>query len=519
LNNALILIPTYNEIENLANIVTAVLAETPSHVHVLVIDDNSPDGTGKAADQLAAEYPRVKVLHRAGKEGLGKAYLAGFDWGLQQGYGWLIEMDADFSHHPRYLPTMLKTLEDFEVAIGSRNIRGGGTVNWGIGRKIISRGGSLYARLILGAPIRDFTGGFNGWHRKVLEGIDLATIRSNGYAFQIELKYRAFKRGFKIREFPIIFEDRAVGKSKMSKRIVFEALKKVWGFRFSAMALLAMLGSTAWAQTPQVNVLIVDKKTNQLHVTRYQPDRYEILKTYHTTVGKVMGDKEDEGDLKTPEGVYHFTMLLRPPSLKPKFGVMAFYINYPNNYDRVAGRTGFDIMLHATNEPERLKQDFDSEGCVVLKNEELDAVKPYIRLGLTPILIFDDFAPPWQKPEGDEALKKFFSDWVAAWESRDIDRYIGFYHSAFVAQRKSLEEYKKYKKSLIDRYSKIQVGATNVLFLRHPKYSVVMFTQNYRSTLKSGGTGHVSRGTKTLYIAEDAGQMRILDEDFTQSNW
>ena len=274
MNNALILIPTYNEIENLANIVKAVLAETPSHVHVLVIDDNSPDGTGRVADQLAAENPRVKVLHRAGKEGLGKAYLAGFDWGLQQGYGWLIEMDADFSHHPRYLPTMLKTLEDYEVAIGSRNIRGGGTVNWGIGRKIISRGGSLYARMILGAPVRDFTGGFNGWHRKVLEGIDLSTIRSNGYAFQIELKYRAYKRGYKIREFPIIFEDRAVGKSKMSKRIVFEALKKVWGFRFSAMAFLAFLGAGAWAQTPQVNVLIVDKKTNKLHFTRYRPYQY-----------------------------------------------------------------------------------------------------------------------------------------------------------------------------------------------------------------------------------------------------
>jgi dolichol-phosphate mannosyltransferase len=145
-------------------------------------------------------------------------------------------MDADFSHDPKYLPEMLKLLESNDVVIGSRNIPGGGTVNWGIGRKILSRGGSLYSRLILGAPVRDFTGGFNGWRRQVLEAVDYPSLRSDGYSFQIELKYRAFVRGFQIKEFPIIFEDRKVGKSKMNRRIVFEALARVWSFRFGASA-------------------------------------------------------------------------------------------------------------------------------------------------------------------------------------------------------------------------------------------------------------------------------------------
>jgi dolichol-phosphate mannosyltransferase len=233
---ALIIIPTYNEVENLPNIVreifSVVSTKPDPSLHILVADDNSPDGTGRLADQLAQEFPgRLHVLHRQKKEGLGRAYLAGFAWGLERDYDALIEMDADFSHHPRYVIDMLRTLETADVAIGSRYVPGGGTVNWGLGRKIISRGGSWYSRLILGASIRDFTGGFNGWRRSALLGMDLGSVVSNGYAFQIELKYRAFLRGFKIVEFPIIFEDRRVGASKMSKKIVFEALGKVWGFR------------------------------------------------------------------------------------------------------------------------------------------------------------------------------------------------------------------------------------------------------------------------------------------------
>lgn len=231
---ALICIPTYNEKENIESLLAAVTAATPAHVEVLVIDDNSPDGTGAILDAFAAKNSRVHVLHREKKMGLGTAYVSGFKWGLERGYDYLIEMDADFSHDPKYLPTMLELLTKFDVVIGSRYVLGGGTLNWGLGRKIISRGGSFYARTILGADIRDFTGGFNGWKRTVLENVDLSTLRSDGYSFQIELKYRAFLKGFKVQEFPIIFEDRKVGKSKMNKKIVFEALARVWGFRFNS---------------------------------------------------------------------------------------------------------------------------------------------------------------------------------------------------------------------------------------------------------------------------------------------
>ncbi len=228
----LIIIPTYNEIENLTPITDAVLGITPETVHVLVVDDGSPDGTGKMADELAKKNPRLHVLHRKEKQGLGPAYIAGFRWGFQNGFDQLVEMDADFSHHPRFLPKMLELLNQHDYVLGSRNVEGGGTVNWGILRKIISRGGSAYARMILGVPVRDFTGGFNGWNRKVLEGINLDTMESGGYSFQIELKYRAYRKGFRYVEFPIIFEDRRVGKSKMSSKIVIEALSMVPKLRF-----------------------------------------------------------------------------------------------------------------------------------------------------------------------------------------------------------------------------------------------------------------------------------------------
>ena len=227
---ALVCLPTYDEKDNVVPMVEAILAATPD-VDVLVIDDNSPDGTGQLADGIAAREPRVKVLHRAGKEGLGKAYLAGFEWALGHGYELILEMDADFSHDPKYLPGMLEAARGADLVLGSRNIPGGGTVNWGVGRKIISRGGSLYARTILGIPVRDLTGGFKCFHRKVLESIDLATVECSGYAFQIELTFRALRRGFRVVEFPIVFVDRRVGQSKMSKRIVLEALRKVWSIR------------------------------------------------------------------------------------------------------------------------------------------------------------------------------------------------------------------------------------------------------------------------------------------------
>ncbi len=227
---ALICLPTYDEADNVEAICQAILVAAPA-VDVLVIDDNSPDGTGAIADRLAAREPRVKVLHRAGKEGLGKAYLAGFAWALAREYDLVLEMDADFSHNPRYLPQMLRAAGDAHLVLGSRYVKGGGTVNWGLGRKILSRGGSLYARTILGVAIRDLTGGFKCFRREVLESIDLPSVECSGYAFQIELTYRALRRGFRVVEVPIVFEDRRVGQSKMSRRIVLEAISKVWSIR------------------------------------------------------------------------------------------------------------------------------------------------------------------------------------------------------------------------------------------------------------------------------------------------
>jgi dolichol-phosphate mannosyltransferase len=228
-NRACVVLPTYDERENLPRIVPAILAASPI-LDVLVVDDNSPDGTGALADAMAKEEPRVRVLHRARKEGLGRAYLAGFADALAAGYGRILEMDADFSHDPGRLPAMLAT--DADLVLGSRYVKGGSTVNWGFGRRLLSRGGSLYARAILGLPVRDLTGGFKCFRRKVLEGLDLQSVRSTGYAFQIELTYRAIRRGFTVVEIPITFADRRVGQSKMSRRIVAEALWMVWKIRF-----------------------------------------------------------------------------------------------------------------------------------------------------------------------------------------------------------------------------------------------------------------------------------------------
>ena len=229
---ALVIIPTYNELENIENITTEVLATDPS-LSVLVVDDNSPDGTGGLVKKMSEKNPRVHLLHREKKQGLGKAYLAGFDWGLQKGFEILVEMDADFSHRPVDLKPLLDKirLEKFDFAVGSRYVSGGSTVNWGIGRKIISRGGSLYSRIILGFPVNDWTGGFNAWTPSCLSRIKLGDVSSNGYGFQVELKYRALISGCRGIEVPITFEERRVGKSKMSLAIILEAFYKVWFFR------------------------------------------------------------------------------------------------------------------------------------------------------------------------------------------------------------------------------------------------------------------------------------------------
>lgn len=230
LGTTLVIIPTYNEAENIKPIVERVLESVPD-AHILVADDNSPDGTGKVADELAAEDDRVKVLHRKGKEGLGAAYLAGFRWGIEHGYGVLVEMDADGSHQPEELPRLLTALKGADLVIGSRWVPGGRIVNWPKSREFISRGGSTYSRLLLDVPIRDMTAGYRAFRRETLEGIGMDEVASQGYCFQIDLAWRAIKAGFHVIEVPVTFIERERGESKMSRDIVTEAAWRVmsWG--------------------------------------------------------------------------------------------------------------------------------------------------------------------------------------------------------------------------------------------------------------------------------------------------
>ena len=234
---AVVCVPTYNERGNLEPLVRA-LAEVldTTRDRVLVIDDASPDGTGELADRLAEELPWVGVLHRTAKEGIGRAYLAGFAEALATGAELVLEMDCDFSHDPRDVPRLMATADDgADLVLGSRWVEGGGTENWGLARRFISRGGSLYARLVLGVGIRDLTGGFKCYHRRVLETIDLDAIAARGYGFQIEGTYRALRAGFRVVEIPITFVDRRVGESKMSGAIVLEAMRQVPVLRWKAL--------------------------------------------------------------------------------------------------------------------------------------------------------------------------------------------------------------------------------------------------------------------------------------------
>jgi dolichol-phosphate mannosyltransferase len=228
-------LPTYNERENLERMVAALGGVLGDEGIVLVIDDSSPDGTGEIADRLAEEHGWVRVLHRPRKEGLGPAYLAGFARALELGADLIMEMDCDFSHDPADVPRLTAAAETADLVIGSRYVPGGGTRNWGLLRRLISRGGSLYAQILLGVPIRDLTGGFKCYRRPVLETIDLDAIDSKGYAFQIESTYRTIRSGFRVVEVPIVFVDRQVGGSKMSKAIVLEAVWKVPLLRISTL--------------------------------------------------------------------------------------------------------------------------------------------------------------------------------------------------------------------------------------------------------------------------------------------
>ena len=231
----LIVTPTYNERDNLETFLDGVFEVAPE-VHVLIVDDASPDGTGDLADQIAQRDNRVRVLHRAEKLGLGSAYLDAFRRGLDEGYELLLEMDTDLSHDPRYLPEFFRAVEEgADVVIGSRNVPGGGVEGWGPLRHFVSKGGSVYSRTLLGLSVRDLTSGYKAFRREVLEALDLGSVRSEGYSFQVEMTYRAIRRGFQVREVPIVFVDRRAGQSKMSRRIFIEAVLLVPKLRLDAL--------------------------------------------------------------------------------------------------------------------------------------------------------------------------------------------------------------------------------------------------------------------------------------------
>jgi dolichol-phosphate mannosyltransferase len=231
----LVIVPTYNESQNLPRIVPRILAQD-GRLEILVVDDNSPDGTGRLASDLAGLNPRVHVLHRTQKEGLGRAYLAGFGWGLSNGFDLLFEMDADFSHDPKFLLDLIKTVEEgADIALGSRYKTGVNVINWPMSRLLLSYGANLYAKWITGLPLTDATGGFKCFRRKVLEALPLDRIRSNGYAFQIEMSFRAWRKGFRLVEVPIVFVDRTDGHSKMNRGIVWEGVWMVWWLRLARL--------------------------------------------------------------------------------------------------------------------------------------------------------------------------------------------------------------------------------------------------------------------------------------------
>jgi dolichol-phosphate mannosyltransferase len=231
---ALIIFPTYNERENIEKIVHAVLPLDP-RIHVLVVDDSSPDGTGEIADRLAASESKVNVMHRKKKAGLGRAYLAGFRWAIEREYDYIFEMDADFSHGPEYIKDFLREIREYDLVLGSRYICGVNVINWPMSRLLLSYFANVYTRIVTGMPLRDATGGFKCFRRKVLEAIDLEAVQSSGYSFQIEMSMRAWKKGFRIKEIPITFVDRTAGESKMSKKIMREAIWMVWLLRLKSI--------------------------------------------------------------------------------------------------------------------------------------------------------------------------------------------------------------------------------------------------------------------------------------------
>jgi dolichol-phosphate mannosyltransferase len=233
-SKAVIIIPTYNEVENIEKLILEIFKFEPK-IQILFIDDNSPDGSADLIRQLQQKYTNIHLLERPGKQGLGSAYIMGFRFALEKGYEYIFEMDADFSHNPREIPNFLKAIDKYDLVLGSRYIKGVNVVNWPLSRLLLSYFANMYTRIVTGIPIQDSTGGFKCFRRQVLESIGFDTIKSNGYAFQIEMNFKAWKKGFKVKEIPIIFVDRVFGESKLSKKIMWEAIFLVWKLRINSI--------------------------------------------------------------------------------------------------------------------------------------------------------------------------------------------------------------------------------------------------------------------------------------------
>lgn len=284
--------------------------------------------------------------------------------------------------------------------------------------------------------------------------------------------------------------------------------------RISAFLFFCAISAPALAAIPGV---IVDKKTNSLHLVSYDGAAYKILKTYHTTLGLVAGDKEIEGDKKTPEGIYFFEEVRRPPNLEAKFGHLALTMNYPNAWDRYKKRTGSGIWFHATNEPSRLSRDLDSLGCVVVKDEEIAEIFPQLRYRVSPISIYEDFSRDKTvlAPERLAAIEEAVNGWAQAWSDKNLERYLGFYHPDFYSDGENLAAWRVHKGSLNHRYAKIRVTVSKEQAFAHPKYDVAIFNQVYEAFNPNGSVAKRARGVKILYLAKAKdGSARILSEQY-----
>ncbi len=287
-----------------------------------------------------------------------------------------------------------------------------------------------------------------------------------------------------------------------------------------ALLLAAALTSAhlAFAQAPPATLtgLIVDKKTNMLNLVTFTGTSYSVLKSYHTTLGLVAGDKEKEGDKKTPEGIYFFEEIRRPPVLQKKFGCMALTMNYPNPWDLLMKKTGSGIWLHSTDDPHRLTKDFDSLGCVVVKDEEIKELFSKVKYRTTPVIVYDDFEKHKEllNPERLAGLEAFVKDWASQWSEKNLDGYIAHYHSGFIGNGKDRREWRAYKGQLNQKYAKISVKIDHLFVLAHPKYDVAIFRQIYESRLKNGALAKRTEGVKLLYLAKEEGGPKILSEQF-----